>query len=176
MSANPYAGLGKPPMPAPFPGRGPAPQLPGTGIPLTGNGGTAPTTTPAPADTPATPVPTPPNVLPPGAVRPTGSAKGYDPSYLQNLATAIGGLFSRPGGNLNFNPLGNLSEISPPSGMGGTAPLPGLPSTWLQDALNGLGFSFGIPAYSTTGPGAIGGGGGGGGNDGGGGRGPRTYQ
>jgi hypothetical protein len=82
------------------------------------------------------------------AVRPAGDTKGFDPNYLQNLATYVGGLFSRPQGNLNFNPLGNLGEISPSSGIGGNAPLPGLPNTWLQDALNGLGFSFGAPGLS----------------------------
>ena len=97
---------------------------------------------------PLLPAPAKPQVVPPQsilsaqAVRPTGPAQGYDPSYLQNLATSIGGLFSRPQGNLNLNPLGDLSEISPLSGMEGNAPLAGAPSTWLQDALNGLGFSY----------------------------------
>jgi hypothetical protein len=90
------------------------------------------------------------NVLPAQAVRAVGPTKGYDPAYLQNLATAIGGLFSnRSGKPMNINPLGNLSEISPSSGMEGNAPLPSLPSTWLQDALNGLGFSF-TPKSSAT--------------------------
>lgn len=84
---------------------------------------------------------TPPNVLGEQAVRPSGPTQGFDPAYLQNLTTAIGGLFSRPQGNLSFNPLGNLSDISGPSG---------LPNTWLQDALNGLGFAFQPPAPPTT--------------------------
>jgi hypothetical protein len=91
-----------------------------------------------------------PNVLSAQAVRPSGPSKGFDPQYLQNLATAIGGLFSRPKGNLKFNPLGDLSEISPDTGFG-NAPLPGLPSTMLQDALEGLAFMFGQPASPTTG-------------------------
>lgn len=136
---NPIGAMFRPPKPEP----NPLPPLPGR--PITQN--------------PSAPAP-PGNVLGAQSIRPTGDAKGYDPSYLQNLATAIGGLFSRPQGNLNFNPLGNLSEISPSSGMEGNAPLPGLPSTWLQDALNGLGFSFGAPTPATT-PVRPGGGGGG---------------
>lgn len=83
----------------------------------------------------------PANVLGAQTVRLSGPTQGFDPAYLQNLTTAIGGLFSRPQGNLSFNPLGNLSEISGPSG---------LPNTWLQDALNGLGFAFQPPAPPTT--------------------------
>ena len=105
----------------------------------------------APPAAASAPTSVPASILPAQAVRPSGPSGGYDPSYLQNLATAIGGLFSRPQGNLTFNPLGNLSEISPSSGMDGNSPLPGLPSTWLQDALNGLGFNFGgSPATTGT--------------------------
>lgn len=113
----------------------------------------------------------PPNVLGPQAVRPTGPSNGFDPSYLQNLATAIGGLFSRPQGNLGFNPTGNLSEVSPGTGFG-NAPLPGLPSTMLQDAINGLAFMFNQPqpATSSRGSGDFTGGTFGNGNDGGRGR------
>lgn len=98
---------------------------------------------------------TPPNVLGAGAVRASGPSQGYDASYLQNLATAIGGLFSnsKQGGNvMNINPLGDLSEISPNSGIGGNAPTQGLPLTWLQRALNGGGFSFTQPAQKPTTP------------------------
>lgn len=78
------------------------------------------------------------------AVRPTGPSSGFDSQYLQNLATAIGGLFSNPQGGqaTNFNPLGNLQEISPSSGIGGTAPTLGEPLTWLQKALTGGSFSY----------------------------------
>lgn len=99
---------------------------------------------PQPAPTQA-----PGNVLQPEAVRATGPSQGFDPSYLQNLATAIGGLFSnkQQGGNtMKVNPLGNLSEISPPSGIGGNAPTLGEPMTWLQNAINGGGFAFNQPA------------------------------
>jgi hypothetical protein len=114
----------------------PAPRIPaGTG--------SAPASTTA-AQTPA-------NVLNPQAVRASGPSQGYDPQYLQNLATAIGGLFSpnqQSGSNTtNINPLGTLGEISPSSGIGGNAPTQGLPLTWLQQALAGQGFSS--PAAST---------------------------
>jgi hypothetical protein len=95
---------------------------------------------------------TPPNVLGPEAVRATGPSQGYDPAYLQNMATSIGGLFSnaKQGGNvMNVNPLGNLGEISPNSGIGGTAPTQGLPLTWLQRALNGSAFGY-SPTTPTT--------------------------
>jgi hypothetical protein len=85
------------------------------------------------------------NTLQPQAIRATGPSQGYDPAYLQNLATAIGGLFAGPqsGGNtMNINPLGNLGEISPPSGIGGNAPTLGEPMTWLQQAINGGGFAY----------------------------------
>lgn len=79
---------------------------------------------------------------PPGAngstaVRPIGPAKGLDPSYLQNLATFAGGMFApQQGSNLvQFNPLGNLSDINTnPMGFG-TAPVSGLPLSYLQQAL-----------------------------------------
>jgi hypothetical protein len=101
--------------------------------------------------TPAGPVP-PPNVLAPDAVRATGPSQGFDAAYLQNLASSIGNLFARPQGNLSFNPLGNLSDISSPSSMGGTTPSPGLPLTMLQNALNGLGFSYTPSAPPTPTP------------------------
>lgn len=111
--------------------------------------------------------PPPPNQVGPIATRPSGSSGGYDASYLQNLAGFIGSLFSKPAGTGNvtsFNPLGNLNEVSPPSGEMGNAPGAGAPLTWLQQALNGGGFSFGspTPATGTTaqrGPAAGGGGG-----------------
>lgn len=168
MSANPYAGLasengagGKTPL---LPANPPAKRLGSVG-PV--SAGSFTSGVPPPSGIPApVPAPTAPNVVGAQAVRATGDRKGYDPSYLQNLATAIGGLFSRPQGNLNFNPLGDLSGISPSSGMDGNAPLPGLPSTWLQDALNGLGFRF-APAAPVPDRGDGGGGGRfGGGDDG----------
>jgi hypothetical protein len=96
------------------------------------------------------------NVLGPTAIRantPNGAGQGFDPAYLQNLATAIGGLFSnsKQGGNvMNLNPLGNLSEISPNSGIGGNAPTLGEPMTLLQNALNGLAFMFQQPQPPTA--------------------------
>ena len=69
-----------------------------------------------------------PSVLSAQAIRPSGPQQGYDQSYLQNLATSIGGMFANQGGgSLSFNPLGNLSEVSPKSGEIGNAPDAGLP-------------------------------------------------
>lgn len=138
------------------PATGGPPILPPTGVPVP-IGGLGPVSPPGPK-LPTVGSPKPPttigsvgggqpsgSVLGAQAIRPTGPTAGYDPQYLQNLATAIGGLFSRPGGNLSFNPLGNLSDVSSPNlGFGG-APLPGLPSTLLQDAINGLSFMFNPP-------------------------------
>jgi hypothetical protein len=167
LFGNPsYSGvaLGQPPMPGPQPTPpNPNPPQPTPSAPPS----------PMPGAAPVTPPPSlPPNVLSAQTIRPTGASQGYDPSYLQNLATSIGALFSRPQGNLSFNPLGNLGEISPSSGIGGNAPGYGAPLTWLQDALNGLGFSFGPPAPPVptglgTGIGGAGGGGGEGGRGGG---------
>jgi hypothetical protein len=102
---------------------------------------------------PGTPPPAP-GQLGPQAVRASGPSQGYDPSYMQNLATAIGGLFSNPGGGntMKINPLGTLGEISGPSGQEGNAPQQGLPQNWLQQALNGLGFSFGTPTPTSVVP------------------------
>ena len=103
---------------------------------------------------PTTAAQTPANVLNPQAVRASGPSQGYDPQYLQNLATAIGGLFSpnqQSGSNTtNINPLGTLGEISPPSGIGGNAPTAGLPLTWLQQAIAGQGFTGTTPAAAST--------------------------
>jgi hypothetical protein len=106
--------------------------------------------------TPPAAGPTPPNVLSPMAVRASGPSQGFDPGYLQNLATAIGGLFSnqKQGGNvMNVNPMGNLSDISPNSNVGGNSPTLGLPQTWLQQALSGGGFAYpGTPTQGTQNP------------------------
>jgi hypothetical protein len=102
-------------------------------------------TVPSPNAPPATSAP--PNTLASQAIRASGPSQGYDPQYLQNMAGSIGSLFASPGGGqMNVNPLGNLSDISPSSGMEGNAPGQGLPPTWLQQALGGGGFSFAQPA------------------------------
>jgi hypothetical protein len=69
-------------------------------------------------------------------VRATGPTAGFDPSYLQNLATSDAGAFSRPSGGLAFNPLGNLTGL-PGQGVsgGGNAPVPGMPQGMLTQAL-----------------------------------------
>lgn len=92
---------------------------------------------------------TDPNYMPSEAVRNTNQGSQFDPQYMQNMATYIGGLFSRPQGQLGFNPLGDLSEISPPSGFG-NAPLPGLPPTLLNSALSGFPFASSTPATATA--------------------------
>lgn len=122
-----------------------------------GWGGMPTPTTPRPPIRPGEKPPVAaPQAAPPGsvlgaqAIRATGPTQGFDASYLQNLATSIGGLFSRPQGNLSFNPLGDLSDIkSMPTGFG-NAPEAGLPSTMMQDALTGGGFSFKPPAPIPT--------------------------
>lgn len=153
------------PMPGPAQNGTPPKQ---NGGPIFENGGGQPSGTPPPNPTPAPPAAPGPNTLGPQAIRASGPSQGYDPSYLQNLATAIGGLFTggnQTGNTTSFNPLGNLSEISPTSGMEGNAPQQGLPQNWLQQALNGLGFSFGspqttsiIPTAPTVGYGGVNGG------------------
>lgn len=148
--SNPGGLAGSPRLPMPFNG---SPKVPVSRF------GQPPVPTPAPA------TPTPANTLPAQTVRPTGPSQGFDPGYLQNLATAIGGLFSRPQGNLSFNPLGNLSDVASP-GLGfGNAALPGLPLTLLQDAINNLAFIFNQPPASTGGGGGSTVGGGGGNNN-----------
>ena len=161
--------FGKMPGPAQQ-GPNPATQFPGNGaLPGPAQNGRNPQG-PANPTPPLAPAPGTGNTLGPQAIRASGPSQGFDSSYLQNLATAIGGLFSnnKQGGNvMKVNPLGNLSEISGPSGQEGNAPQAGLPMTWLQQALNGLGFNFAPQAASTvpTAPtvGSLGGGNGGGG-------------
>jgi hypothetical protein len=85
----------------------------------------------------ATPLPTPQTTMggnPSGQIRATGPSGGFDPSYLQNLATSDAGTFARGANGLSFNPLGDLSSISNTSG-GGSAPLPGIPNGMLTQAL-----------------------------------------
>src|SRR5712664_393836 len=118
-----------------------------------GAGATPPTNPLRPAQGDVAPPALPPNVVGPQATRASGPSAGYDPSYLQNLSTFIGSLFAKPAGAGNvtsFNPLGNLNEVSPPSGQTGNAAGFGAPLTWLQQALNGGGFSFGAPASTAT--------------------------
>lgn len=109
----------------------------------------------------------PPNEVGPQAVRASGSGGGYDASYLGNLASFIGSLFSKPAGAGNvtsFDPLGKLNEVSQPSGQIGNDAGFGAPMTWLQQALNGGGFSFKPAPPAATNPpvqrGPSGGGGG----------------
>lgn len=143
--SNPYSGMWgsnpvgvtnpwRPGQENPQPGRPTAPQGSNPTNPLMPGQETPQPNSPAASQ--------PPNMLGPQAIRPTGPSQGFDPAYLQNLVTTIGGLFSRPQGNLNFNPLGNLSDVSSQGTGFGNSPVPGLPNTMLQDALNGMGFAF----------------------------------
>ncbi len=86
-----------------------------------------------------------------GAVRATGSGP-YDAAYRQNLATYAGGQLARPGGYLGFNPTNPQSYPGQPTG-GGTTPLPGMPTTLLQNATLGQPFSWVPP--QPTGPSTV---------------------
>jgi hypothetical protein len=93
----------------------------------------------------------PPNVLGSEAVRATGTGP-YDSAYRQNLATYAGGQFVRPpgpglggntsGGVLAFNPTGG--SFGNPTG-GGNAPVLGMPTSLIGQALSGNPFSFTPP-------------------------------
>lgn len=92
----------------------------------------------------------PPNAIGAQSVRAVGSGGG-DAAWRQNLATFAGGQFARPGGMLKFNPTNASSFPGAPTG-GGNAPLAGLPSDLLSQALNGQGASVSTPAASTPSP------------------------
>jgi hypothetical protein len=124
------------PWPRPIGGRPPAlppTQPPGPTPPISGWG------QPSSVDTSKN------NVVGAQGVRAEGPSQGFDPQYLQNLATSDAGNFARPAGAsaVSFNPLGNLADItkllmsfgnpSPMLGFG-NAPLPGLPQNMLQMA------------------------------------------
>src|SRR5215471_20407723 len=76
------------------------------------------------------------------AIRATGTGP-FDDAYRQNLATYAGGLFSRPGGFLGFNPTGT-SLFGAPTG-GGNAPVPGTGMSLYSQALGGNPFSVPNP-------------------------------
>lgn len=88
------------------------------------------------------------NTLGAEAVRATGTGP-FDAAYRQNLATYAGGQFARPGGNLSFNPTGDL--FGAPSG-GGNAPPPGMPYGLLDMALGGTPFRFQPPQQTLPSP------------------------
>lgn len=89
------------------------------------------------ANKPSIASPANPNVLGAQAVRSTGSGP-FDQGYRQDLATYAGGNFARPGGSLSFDPTGSL--FGNPTG-GGSAPVSGMPTNLLTQALGGQGFS-----------------------------------
>ncbi len=94
--------------------------------------------------------PTPPSgsMVGSGLVQATGSGP-YDPAYRQNLAAYAGGQLYNPTGVMQFNPT-NFSTY--PGGMtgGGTAPLPGMPTTLLQQAMGGQPFSYAPPTQAAN--------------------------
>lgn len=150
-SGGPYLWSGrgnKPPTPGPAPG-------PGSVGPVSAGGpfsGSSPATPPTPPAAPAAPT-TPPNTLAPESIRATGTGP-FDPQYRQNLATYAGGQFSRPSGGLNFNPTDPTTFPGQPTG-GGSAPVTGMPSSLMDMALGGQGFSWTPPpaAQTATSPG-----------------------
>lgn len=112
----------------------------------------SPAVSAAPAQTtvPNSPVPqNPGNILTPEAIRATGSGP-FDAAYRQNLATYAGGQFQRPaGGTLSFNPTDLSTFPGLPTG-GGSAPIAGMPSTLLDQALSGQGFNWSPPSPVQT--------------------------
>lgn len=105
------------------------------------------------ASTPAPSVPQ--GVLGAESIRATGTGP-FDSAYRQNLATYAGGQFSRPGGSLNFNPTDPSTFPGNPTG-GGNAPVAGMPTSLMDMALSGRGFSWAAPQPAQTAktPGAV---------------------
>lgn len=89
-----------------------------------------------------------PTTIGPQAVRATGAGP-FDQAYRQNLATYAGGLFTRPGGGMSFNPTDPASFPGQATG-GGTAPVIGMPTTLLSQALGGQPFSSPPPAAPSS--------------------------
>jgi hypothetical protein len=130
-TSGPYIGAPQPTAPV-IPRANPIQTGP-VGIPGSGRGFPVSAPNPQVGPTPGGPTPMQ-GGDPSGGVRATGPTAGFDPSYLQNLATSDAGIFSRPAGGLSFNPLGNLASISGTSG-GGNAPVAGIPQGMLTQAL-----------------------------------------
>jgi len=119
----------------------PQPGLPAK--PITSGPAPAPSAPAAPAQ-PAGPAG---NILGPESIRATGTGP-YDAAYRQNLATYAGGQFSRPGG-MSFNPTDPSTFPGQATG-GGNAPVTGMPSSLLDTALGGQGFSWTPPQPAQT--------------------------
>jgi hypothetical protein len=103
---------------------------------------------------PAPPKPTinTPNVLGPQAIRATGTGP-YDPAYRQDLATYAGGNFLQPQGGLNFNPTatpGQSGQLGGNPTGGGSAPVQGLPTDLITQALGGQSFGYTPPAPASA--------------------------
>lgn len=142
---GPYIWSGPSPSPARS-GKPPAAASP-TGSPMPSP---ALSGSPASLTVPNAPAPqNPGNILTPEAIRATGSGP-FDAAYRQNLATYAGGQFQRPaGGNLSFNPTDLSTFPGLPTG-GGSAPISGMPSTLLDQALSGQGFNWTPPPQVQT--------------------------
>jgi hypothetical protein len=95
---------------------------------------------------PVPPKPAPTGVLGAEAVRATGNGP-YDSSYRQNLASYAGGFLSRPGGNLSFDPTGQL--FGNPLG-GGNAPVLGGATDLISQALGGQSFQWSPPPTTSA--------------------------
>lgn len=175
---GPYLNIGSQPPPShpgvAKPGRGPflPPQPPPPGRTLnTGSNAGAPSgpatlpnmgytpppnapggrfNNPLPAPPTNTPAP-PSGILAPESIRATGSGP-FDAAYRQNLATYGGGQFSRPGGSLSFNPT-DLSTFPGIATGGGTAPVAGMPTSLMDEALGGQSFQWSPPPSINTSPG-----------------------
>lgn len=89
------------------------------------------------------------SVLPTEGVRATGTGP-YDSAYRQNLATYAGGLFSRPGGLLSFNPTDPNALSGNGPQVGNFAPIGGSPPTLLEQALGGQSYAPQTPAQQQS--------------------------
>ena len=108
--------------------------------------GAAPTQPPSPSPIASA---TPGNVVGPESIRATGTGP-FDSAYRQNLATYAGGQFARPAsGTMSFNPTDPNTFPGNPTG-GGSAPVTGMPSSLMDMALGGQGFSWTPPPAPQT--------------------------
>lgn len=74
----------------------------------------------------------------------------FDPAYRQNLAVYGGGQFAAPSSNWMFNPTQLGNSFGNPTG-GGNAPVMGMPTTLLAQALGGNPFYAQSPAQQAGG-------------------------
>lgn len=84
----------------------------------------------------------------PTQISATGSGP-FDPAYRQNLAVYGGGQFAPPGSNWSFNPTNLGNSFGNPTG-GGNAPVMGMPTTQLAQALGGNPFYTQSPSTQAS--------------------------